>query len=69
MSFSLIRVIHHTNYVYRHDDQGRVYQNYKFHDPWDRGSLARAWPYKSYSENTFLLQKSSFLLPGLGQTN
>ena len=33
------------------DVQGRVYQNCKFHDPWGRGSCARAWPYQSYREN------------------
>ena len=31
-----------TNYVFSNDDQGRVYQNYKFHDPRGRGSCARA---------------------------
>ena len=40
-----------TNLVYSNDNQGRVYQNCKFHDPRGRGSCARAWPYKSYSEN------------------
>ena len=44
-----------TNYVYSNDDQGRVYQNCKFHDPWCRGSSARVWPYKSYSENALFL--------------
>ena len=41
----------------------------KFHDPWGRGSCARVWPYKSYSENALFLLKSSSLLPGIGQTN
>ena len=27
--------------------KGRVYQNCKFHDPWDRGSYAKVWSYKS----------------------
>ena len=45
-SSTLLRGIDQTNYIYSNDDQGRVYQNYKFHDPWDRGSFARAWPYK-----------------------
>ena len=27
----------------------------KFHDPRDRGFCARAWPYKSYSENALFL--------------
>ena len=31
-----------TNYVFSNDYQGRVYQNYKFHDPRGRGSCARA---------------------------
>ena len=48
-----------TNLVYStcNDDQGRIYQNFKFHDPdpWDRGSLARARPYKSYTENGLFL--------------
>ena len=30
---NLLPVIDQTNYVYSIDDQGRVYQNYKFHDP------------------------------------
>ena len=47
--------IDQTNQVYSNDDQGRVYQNCKFHDPWGRGSCAGAWPYKSYSENALFL--------------
>ena len=27
------------------------------------------WPYKSYSENTLFLEKYSYLLPGIGQSN
>ena len=27
----------------------------KFHDPYDRGSCARAWPYQSYSEKNHIL--------------
>ena len=30
-------------------------KNYKFHVLWARGSLLRAWPYKSYSENALFL--------------
>ena len=30
---------------------------------------ARAWPFKSYSENALFLFKSSSLLPGINQTN
>ena len=40
---------------YSYDDQGRVYQNCKFHDPRGRGYCARAWPYESYSENALFL--------------
>ena len=61
--------IDQTNKVCSNDDQGRVYQSYKFHDPGGRGSCAMVWPYKSYSENVLFLEKSSSLLPGLGQTN
>ena len=39
-----------------------VYQNCKFHEPWGRGSCARAWLYKSYSENALFLLKSFSLL-------
>ena len=39
-----------------------------FMTPW-AGVLARAWPYKSYSENTLFVLKSSSLLPGVDQTN
>ena len=52
---SLLPVIDQTNYVYSIDYQGRVYQNCKFHDLRDRGSRARAWPYKSYIENAVFL--------------
>ena len=54
-SSSLLPGIDQTNQVCSNDDQGRVYQNYKFHDPWGRGSCARAWSYKSYSKNAFFL--------------
>ena len=40
----------------------RVYKNCNFHDPWSRGSCARVWPYKSYSENALFLKISSLLL-------
>ena len=33
----------------------RVYHTCKFHDTRGRGSCARAWPYKSYSENALFL--------------
>ena len=42
-------------YIYSIDKQGSVYQNCNFHDPRGRGSCARVWPYKSYSENALLL--------------
>ena len=35
--------------IYRNDDQRRVYQNCKFHDPQDRGSCTRAWQYEWYT--------------------
>ena len=41
-SSSLLLGIDKTNQVCSNDDRGRVYQNFKFHDPWDRGSCARA---------------------------
>ena len=47
--------IYHTNQIYSNNDEGRVYQNCTFHDPRGRGSYARAWPYKSYSENALFL--------------
>ena len=31
------------NWEYSNGDQGRVYQNCKFHDLWDRGPCARTW--------------------------
>ena len=68
-SSSLLPDIDQTNQVCSNDDQGIVYQNCKFHDPWGRGSCARAWPYKSHSKNALFLQKSLSLLPGIDQTN
>ena len=62
-SFSLLPGIDQTNLVYSNDDHGKVHQNCKFHDPRGRGSCARAWPYKSYSENALFFLKSSSLLP------
>ena len=32
--------------VYSINDQGRVYKNYKLHDPRGWGSDVRTWPYK-----------------------
>ena len=43
-SSSLLSGIDQTNPVCSNDDQGGVYQNCKFHYPWDKGSCARAWP-------------------------
>ena len=57
------------NQVCSNDDQERVYQNCNFHDPWDRGSCARAWPYKSYSKNALFLQKNLPMPPGKDQIN
>ena len=53
--FSLLPGIDQTNQVCSNDDQGRVYQNCKFHDPRGRGSYARACPYMSYSETALFL--------------
>ena len=36
----------HKSIIYNNDDQGRIYQNCKFHDPWGKGSCAKVWPYK-----------------------
>ena len=60
---------HCSNKVYSNDDTGSVFQNCKFHDPRGRGFCARAWTYKSYSENALLFFKSSSLSPGIYQTN
>ena len=54
-SSSLFPGIDQTNQVCSNDDQGRVCQNDKFHDPRGRGSCAGAWPYKSYSETALFL--------------
>ena len=45
-----------TTYLYSDGDHGRVYQNCKFHDPKGRGSCAKVWPYKSYSEMHYLFK-------------
>ena len=69
-SSSLLQRTDHTNEVCSNEDHGRVYQNSKCYDPLCRGSCARAWPYKSYSENALFLLKIFFsTLPGLDQTN
>ena len=47
--------IRQTNYTVMMTKELRVYQNCKFHDPWDRGFSARARPYKSYGKNALLL--------------
>ena len=54
---SLFPCIDQINFIHSNNDQGRVYQNYKFHDPRGRGSFAKVWPYtsNSYSENTSFL--------------
>ena len=68
-SSPLLPGIDQTKQVCSNNDQGRVYQNCKFHYPRGRGSCARAWPYKSYSETALFLYQSSSLLPGIDQTN
>ena len=47
--------------------EGLPIENCKLHDPRIGFFCARAWPYKSYSENALFLRKSS-LLPGTDQT-
>ena len=54
-SSSLLRGMFQTKKVYSNDDQGRVNPNCKFHDLLGRGSCARVWPNKSYSEIALLL--------------
>ena len=63
--FSTPRHGSHLISTYSNDDQGRVYVNYKFHDPLVRGSYARVLPYKSCSENALFLEKSSSLVLGI----
>ena len=60
-NFSLLPGIYQTYQVCSIDAQGRLYQNYKFQDPWRRGFCARTLPYQSYSENALCLQKVIFL--------
>ena len=47
---SLLPFIDQTNYVYSIDDQGRVNQHCKFHDPRGWGSDVQTWPYKSLKD-------------------
>ena len=42
-----ITSMNQTNLSYSKDDQGKVYQTSKFHDPRGKVSCARAWSYKS----------------------
>ena len=44
------------------DDQGRIYQNFKFHDPWGRGSRSRAWSYNHIVKMHYFL-KILFYMP------
>ena len=60
-SSSLLLSIDQTNWIYSNDDQERVYQNCKFHDPQGKGCFATSWTYKSYIENAFFLWKSDKL--------
>ena len=45
---SLLPVIDQTNYAYSIDNQGRVYQNCKFHDPRDWGSDVLLYQYTAH---------------------
>ena len=47
-SYSLLRGMVHTNYVFINDNRGRVYQSCKCHDPRGRGSCAKVWPCKLF---------------------
>ena len=58
MSSFLVLGIDQTNLVYRNHDQGRVYQNCKFHFPWGWGSCARAWPYAFFFKNLLLYSQA-----------
>ena len=49
------------------DKPKRVYQNCKV--PPGMVYFAKAWSYKSYSENGLLFKKSSYLLSGVDQRN
>ena len=49
ISSSLLWAMVQKNKLYSYYEQGRVYQNCKFHDPWGRGSCDRACPCKSES--------------------
>ena len=49
---------------YSYDEQERVYQNCKFHEPRGRSSCAKGWPYKSYVMKMHSL-KISFLFSEL----
>ena len=53
--FSLLPGIDQTPYVYSDKDEGGFCQNCKFHEPWGRGSCAKAWPNKSWSEKSLFL--------------
>ena len=44
-------------------------KNCKFHEPRGRGSCARAWLYKSYSENALFYLRTFTLFLGIGQIN
>ena len=47
--------VRQTLYILINNVQRTVYQNCKFHDPQSRGFCARAWSYKSCSENALFL--------------
>ena len=46
-----------SNIFYSNDDQGRVYQTCKFHDPGD-WVYARVWPYKSLFNSEYALSST-----------
>ena len=56
------------NWVYSNGNQGRFFQNWKLHNPQEKGFCARAWPYKSYSDMTYFFKNSSQLPANIRQT-
>ena len=59
---------HQSYWIYKIYDQGRIYENCKFHDAQGKDSFATAWLYESYIENALFLLKSFFLFPGIDHT-
>ena len=60
--------INQTNQACSNHDQGRVYQNCKFHNPWV-GVLVLGRGHISHNETALFLLLSSSLFPGIDQIN